>query len=34
MFALSELEAGRETMVEIERGGQRLVLKVTPAPGR
>jgi membrane-associated protease RseP (regulator of RpoE activity) len=34
MFALGELEAGRETTVEVERDSKRLVLKVIPAPGQ
>jgi hypothetical protein len=34
MFALKELEPGREVEVEIERGGSRVKLKVIPAPGR
>ena len=34
MFALGELEAGREVTVEVERGGKRIPLKVVPAPGR
>jgi membrane-associated protease RseP (regulator of RpoE activity) len=33
-FALQELEPGRETAIEIERDGKRVVLKVIPAPGR
>jgi hypothetical protein len=34
MFALGELEAGRETTVEVDRGGKRMALKVIPAPGQ
>jgi Zn-dependent M28 family amino/carboxypeptidase len=34
MFALGDLEPGRETTVEVEREGKRLVLKVIPAPGQ
>jgi Zn-dependent M28 family amino/carboxypeptidase len=34
MFALGDLEAGREVVVEVEREGKRLPLKVVPAPGR
>lgn len=34
MFALGELEAGREVVIEVEREGKRLLLKVVPAPGR
>jgi hypothetical protein len=34
MFALGELEAGREVVIEIDRDGKRVPLKVVPAPGR
>ncbi|MFT3774103.1 MAG: M20/M25/M40 family metallo-hydrolase [Minicystis sp.] len=34
MFALGELEAGREVVIEVERDGKRLQLKVIPAPGK
>jgi hypothetical protein len=34
MFALGELEPGREVVIEVERDGKRVPLKVTPAPGR
>jgi Zn-dependent M28 family amino/carboxypeptidase len=34
MFALGELEAGREAVIEVEREGKRLPLKIVPAPGR
>jgi Peptidase family M28/PDZ domain/PA domain len=34
MFALGELEPGREVVIEVERNGQRIPLKVIPAPGR
>ena len=34
MFALGELEPGREVTIEVERAGKRLQLKVIPAPGR
>lgn len=34
MFALGELEPGRETTVEVDRAGKRVVLKVVPAPGQ
>lgn len=34
MFALKELEPGREIVVEVERGGARVPLKVIPAPGK
>jgi Zn-dependent M28 family amino/carboxypeptidase len=34
MYALAELEPGREVVVEVEREGKRLPLKVVPAPGR
>ncbi|KYG08420.1 hypothetical protein BE21_23810, partial [Sorangium cellulosum] len=34
MFALGELEPGREVVIEVERGGTRVPLKVIPAPGR
>jgi hypothetical protein len=34
MFALGELEPGREVVIEVERQGTRLPLKVVPAPGR
>jgi hypothetical protein len=34
MFALGELEPGREVVIEVERGGQKLQLKVIPAPGK
>lgn len=32
MFSLGDLEPGREVIVEIERGGARLPIKVIPAP--
>lgn len=34
MFALKELEPGREIGIEVERGGARVPLKVIPAPGK
>jgi len=34
MFALGDLEPGREVAVEIERNGARTSVKVVPAPGR
>jgi S1-C subfamily serine protease len=34
VFALGDLEPGRETTVEIERDGKRQTLKLIPAPGR
>jgi Peptidase family M28/PDZ domain/PA domain len=34
MFALGELEPGREVVIEVERDGKRVPLKVVPAPGR
>jgi len=34
MFALGELEPGREVVIEVEREGKRLQLKAIPAPGR
>jgi membrane-associated protease RseP (regulator of RpoE activity) len=34
MFALSELEPGREVAIEVDRAGQRIPLKIVPAPGR
>ncbi|XXX76928.1 M20/M25/M40 family metallo-hydrolase [Sorangium sp. So ce134] len=34
MFALGELEPGREVVIEVDRGGTRVPLKVIPAPGR
>jgi C-terminal processing protease CtpA/Prc len=34
MFALGELEPGREVTVEIDRGGKRTSLKIIPAPGK
>lgn len=34
VFALGELEPGKETTVEIEREGKRSTLKIIPAPGR
>ncbi|MBK9260455.1 MAG: M20/M25/M40 family metallo-hydrolase [Polyangiaceae bacterium] len=34
VYALQELEPGRETTVEVEREGKRLPLKIIPAPGR
>ena len=34
MFALGELEPGREVVIEVEREGKRLPLKIVPAPGR
>lgn len=34
MFALGELEPGRETTVEVDRNGKRVTLKVIPAPGQ
>lgn len=34
VFALGDLEPGRETTVEIERDGKRQTLKIIPAPGR
>jgi membrane-associated protease RseP (regulator of RpoE activity) len=34
MFALGELEPGREVVIEVEREGKRLPIKIVPAPGR
>lgn len=34
MFALGELEPGREVVIEVERDGKRVPLKVIPAPGK
>ena len=34
VFALGDLEPGRETTIEIERNGKRQTLKIIPAPGR
>ncbi|WP_437967581.1 M20/M25/M40 family metallo-hydrolase [Sorangium sp. So ce260] len=34
MFALGDLEPGREVVIEVDRGGTRVPLKVIPAPGR
>lgn len=34
VFALGDIEPGRETTVEVERAGKRLALKIIPAPGR
>ncbi|MGK3988926.1 M20/M25/M40 family metallo-hydrolase [Sorangium sp. So ce136] len=34
MFALGDLEPGREVEIEVDRGGVRVPLKVIPAPGR
>jgi hypothetical protein len=34
VFALGDLEPGRETTVDVERAGKRLTLKIIPAPGR
>ncbi|WP_437975838.1 M20/M25/M40 family metallo-hydrolase [Sorangium sp. So ce295] len=34
MFALGDLEPGREIEIEVDRGGTRVPLKVIPAPGR
>ncbi|WP_437797788.1 M20/M25/M40 family metallo-hydrolase [Sorangium sp. So ce693] len=34
MFALGDLEPGREVEIEVDRGGTRVPLKVIPAPGR
>lgn len=34
VFALGDLEPGKETTVEVERSGKRLSLKIIPAPGR
>jgi hypothetical protein len=34
MFALGDLEAGREVIVEVERDGRRVSMKVVPAPPR
>lgn len=33
MFSLGELEPGREVVIEVERAGARVPLKVIPAPG-
>ncbi|WP_081864888.1 M20/M25/M40 family metallo-hydrolase [Chondromyces apiculatus] len=33
MFSLGELEPGREVVIEVERNGTRVPLKVIPAPG-
>lgn len=34
VFALGDLEPGREITVEVERDGKRVALKIIPAPGR
>jgi len=34
MFAMGELEPGREVVIEVERAGARVPLKVIPAPGK
>ena len=34
MFALGELEPGKETTLEVDRAGKRVTLKVIPAPGQ
>jgi len=34
VFALGDLEPGKETTVEVERDGKRLSVKIIPAPGR
>lgn len=34
MFALGELEAGREVAIEVLRGDKQVALKIIPAPGR
>ncbi|WP_234023224.1 M20/M25/M40 family metallo-hydrolase [Sorangium cellulosum] len=34
MFALGDLEPGREVVIEVDRGGTRVPIKVIPAPGR
>lgn len=34
MFALGDLEPGREVEIEVDRGGKRVPIKVIPAPGR
>ncbi len=34
MFALGEMEAGREVTIEVLREGKKVSLKVVPAPGR
>jgi Peptidase family M28/PDZ domain/PA domain len=34
MYALGDLEAGREVVVEVDRAGARVAIKVIPAPGR
>ncbi|WP_437676086.1 M20/M25/M40 family metallo-hydrolase [Sorangium sp. So ce131] len=34
MFALGDLEPGREVEIEVDRGGTRVPIKVIPAPGR
>src|SRR6185437_364485 len=34
MFVFGELEPGREVVIEVERDGKRIPLKVVPAPGR
>ncbi|WP_434044700.1 MULTISPECIES: M20/M25/M40 family metallo-hydrolase [Sorangium] len=34
MFAFGDLEPGREVVIEVDRGGTRVPLKVIPAPGR
>jgi hypothetical protein len=34
MFALKELEPGLEVVIEVERSGARVPLKVIPAPGK
>jgi S1-C subfamily serine protease len=34
MFALGELEAGREATLEIDRAGKLVTVKIIPAPGQ
>ncbi len=34
VFALGDMEPGREATVEVDRGGKRISLKIIPAPGR
>jgi membrane-associated protease RseP (regulator of RpoE activity) len=34
MFSLGELEPGREVVIEVDRSGARVPLKVIPAPGK
>jgi S1-C subfamily serine protease len=34
MFALGDLSPGAEVVIEVEREGKRVALKIIPAPGR